>query len=247
MKAWGEIADDSRPVTDLASLELAIKEAGHRRFWRGHGDFNWALRPRVFRETHAEATLLLQFMARGAQRTVNPPHFEDGIGWMILGQHYGLPTRLLDWTRGPLTALYFAVEDRKAQTDGCVWALDIGSLNLLTAGASKVITPNSPRVSKMVDAALGREVLEPIEKVYAMGAREIDLRMLVQQAQFTIHSDEDDLRDLSTSQSLLRRFVIPADSKRSLRRVLWTLGISRASLFPDLAALAIELSSTNFA
>jgi hypothetical protein len=51
-----------------------------------------------------------------------------------LAQHYGVPTRFLDWTFNPMFAVFFAQDDdapSQANTDLCVWALDMNAIEMM--------------------------------------------------------------------------------------------------------------------
>jgi hypothetical protein len=55
--------------------------------------------------------LLFRFQQQAHQFIRHVPPVDDKASWSALMQHYGVPTCLLDWTRSPYVALYFAVED----------------------------------------------------------------------------------------------------------------------------------------
>ena len=73
-----------------------------------------SLRPKVFSFDEEQENYLLQNFRRKAGGMVDTPPFERTDLWLFLAQHHNVPTRLLDWSEGALSALFFAINDLDA-------------------------------------------------------------------------------------------------------------------------------------
>jgi hypothetical protein len=106
---------------------------GKTTYWfRGHSNAGWHLAPSALRykrlgRREAALGLFDRFRERAHAKLDHPPPDTDVLQWLGIAQHYGLPTRLLDWTTKPSVALYFAVECQR--TDGAVYVFDPIELN----------------------------------------------------------------------------------------------------------------------
>jgi FRG domain len=258
-------------VKDIASLEKALEELqgifdGEALWWRGHCRESWSLEAGVFRPTpkggiFLEHALISHFQNRAVGMLGHRARPESEIEWIFLAQHYGLPTRLLDWTESPLIALFFALRDEDNGQDSCLWVLSPSHLNKeqscpanpseaqfgLIATDEKVARAMAMQAFGFKNEALS-EVLKfspsELPKIIAIETPEMDARIVAQSGRFTLHASPNALAIPSTN--FLRKIVVPADAKQNLRVRLDWLGMREWNLFPDLGSLAHGLRNHEF-
>lgn len=250
----------AEPITRLSDLiacayTIATIHETSEIWWRGHSKSDWTLVPGVYRKGKPhkyETSIISHFMMRARTRHLNCPPDDKITSWLLLMQHYGLPTRLLDWTESPLIAAFFAVSyepqiESVPETDACIWALNPFALNNsqinqpLVAG---ILREDSPAIPLFVAA---HEINLPYQdKILAISNPELDFRMLLQLAQFTIHGSPKPLEQLTGNQEFLHKLIIPASAKRKIRDELELMGIKQPNLFPDLQNLAKYLADKEF-
>jgi len=219
-------------------------------WWRGHSSKTWKLVPKVHREYSTgefyEQWDEFNFVHRfGQQAPIRYPNWPDDRTLQLsLMQHYGLPTRLLDWSLSLFVGLYFAVCNKKRDgEDGSLWAVDPLKLNRNQADHDWVFLTHSSPIQKLINRAFTEaENREPSDQcILAFTAPQVDIRMLVQSSLFTIHENGVPLEDVSGSKGITREIVIRKEDKRFIREALDITGFSREQLFPDLDSLAKEL------
>jgi len=244
--SWDDELNTPMTITSfdelIAFAESVSHDFSHVVWFRGHANSNphWTLTPSAFRRFPNllyEQAATMNFLRRAPSRHESTPETNDRASWLCLMQHYGLPTRLLDWTESLLVAAYFAVND-PIKTDGAIYALAPMVLNALAEIPYVPMLSNVELYGRLHPAFRGTA---SEEDVLATLMPDVDQRMLIQQGVFTLHSSRTPLEKLPESDSFLRKAVIPVTSKERLAWQLRVCGVSQSKLFPDLGNLAEEI------
>jgi FRG domain len=230
-------------IESVAGFLKALKKArvrGKPLLWyRGHADKAWALLPgyQRLKNPPPESVLVNRFKQNANLLLGYQP--KSNFEWLFIMQHYGVPTRLLDWTESPLVALYFAVSSHEKK-DGAVWVLDPVKLNQSTKAKPEdykfVPAFEDERVAGYETYSVENSPELGIEPIAVMATRN-NARIQAQLGVFTIsHQSPKKLEEIG-DRSHLVCFEIPAAKKPDIAEELEILAFGKFQVFPELSSI----------
>jgi hypothetical protein len=207
---------------ELFELLHKFKE-GWSWIFRGQSDADWNLLPRVGRPEfrtayafkHDEKKILGAWKRYAVHFMRKTP--ADQWDWLTLAQHHGLATRLLDWTKSPLNAAFFAI-DRNKDGDAVVFALEI--LN------EDVIKDDDPF---------------EVDDFGVFFPRGLSARVVNQRGLFTI-SGKPSIPLEEQIGERLHKITVTSSAIESISESLELFGVNKLSIYQDLDHLSEHLN-----
>jgi hypothetical protein len=225
--------------------------------FRGQAAAGWVLNNAIQRtefihfHKNIEADFVAEFQ-RGARnylsRDETPQHL---IEWLALMQHHGAPTRLLDFSRSPFIAAYFAFEICVPGTERqlAIWAINVKFLLTKAMEMLQQDYGEELKDCKHINEQLFEKLFYENTRsmVFPVEPFRMNRRYSLQQSIFvsTGNSYEPFMKQLEFLDSYISQAVIklelPTMLKKEVLRDLQTMNLNRASLFPDLDGYAASL------
>lgn len=171
---------------------------------------------------------MLEEMRRRTRTLVNAIDFDEW-DWLVYAQHFGMKTRLLDWTSNPLTALWFAISSEHTKNvNSVVYILKNAEGFLLDK--SKEVSPFNRSKTKVLKPTLNNQ------------------RIIAQAGWFTAHKYSTsarcfvDLRHNRDIRHAITEVTIPMKIKSELLESLNVFGINNQTLFPDMTGICRQVN-----
>ncbi|HBP0923506.1 TPA: FRG domain-containing protein [Pseudomonas aeruginosa] len=238
----------------ISDIEASLEERDGPRWFRGCGNFpNHRLEPTLLRHPKirsGETTpLIVEQNLKNRFRQTSAPFLSNtpttDFDWLFLQQHYGVPTRLLDWTENPFIALYFALSSSSQTENACVWMLDPIKWNQLAL--------NNPQLDRVPDALMPQATqflsnpgddFSPSDPIAIFG-NHTNPRITAQRGTFVMFCrSTDPMENKNYAEQCLKCYVINEDFKTNIYEKLLSIGYTHSVVYPDLSGLGTEIKTS---
>lgn len=235
-----------RVINSFQQFHNAVQKYGSNTIFRGVSHESYELLPKVGRKKCIESfnrhqaygmlddyeqAILMEFQKNALPFLDKLP--QSQWEWWAIAQHHGLPTRLLDWTKNPLVAAYFAVEDCNTNED-CV-----------------VFATNSAQFNSFIDLSDYPDPLG-IDEIFLYFPPHINQRIIAQSGLFTVHNHPNiplDTTEKPATRISKRKgekykvdaLVISKEHKQEFKKTLNLYGWNRSTIYPGLDGIAGHL------
>lgn len=246
VESWNQLVDEVYRDSWKPSMERFRSDYA----FRGLSDCRYRLENSFLRNCgprpELEYHILRNFRKYARTSEINQTNTQ--LRSLVVAQHHGLPTRLLDWTYSPFVAMHFATSNtEKFDTDGVIWKVDFIKVN------AQIPDPLQKLLKKEQCNAFTVEMMESkfptlqkLDKAIGSGHAlffeppSLDDRIVNQFGLFSIMTEATAILDdwLIQHPEMYRRIIIPADLKWEVRDKLDQANITERVLFPGLDGLA---------
>ena len=232
-------------------------------FYRGCGNHKYELLPSLYRHKEKktiqeviklEQKILDRFKHRSIPYLSQPVLNEADWQYLFLMQHYGVPTRLLDWSENPYIALFFALtladynyNKKKYKSDASFWILNATQWN------KKVIDKDTYDGEILTHSNILLKGYSPMIACEQLNKNPVAIygeynsqRIVAQRGAFTIFgSDLSPMEKVKRKEKfpndILSKYLIKKDFIPELLNSLLVIGFTDSVIFPDLEGLSKEI------
>lgn len=241
--------------------QIEIFQDGRSFAWyRGSGNVKYSLVPTLARRSSSVSAEELNRIEKGIANTFaqrSPPFVDANLTneWRILFymQHYGIPTRLLDWSESPFVGLYFALTSvprtskGKPTSDAALWMCDPVAWNRTALSHITFSGDILDECCEEIKAYSPSSDLDQRAKIPIMiyGTHNSP-RIVAQRGVFALFGKGiDGMEKVFLSgefpEGSLQKIVIPKDNIDPFLYSLHRKGFAESTIYPDLFGLSLEI------